>query len=387
MKYVRPLFAAVLLLTVVTSVSTAPGRAAVSGSSVEIAVVLPLTGFGAVVGKPEKDGFAALEQYVNASGGIQNHPLHFTFYDDQSVPQVSVQLFNQIAARGTQVVFGGAFSANCKASAPLAEQKGPLLYCLSPAVVPTRDSFVFSSYYYLVDLCEKALAYFHKRGWNRVAFLLSTDATGQELENHLEELLARPSVKGVEAVAREHFDPNAVSVAAQIAKIRTTNPQAIVIWTAAGTATTFHALADAGVDLPVASAPAFSYAAMAQFAGFLPKELYFAMGRWAQYPDISPGPIKDQLVKYFAALKAAGVISDGGEALVWDPGRIVVEALRKYGPDAKAAQIKAYIEQLHGFAGINGVYDFRTGDQRGLNISESVMTVWSPQKNTWVLVP
>jgi len=378
-------FLTTALLGTSLALSAAPARSAVSGPAVEIPVILPLTGYGSVVGGPEKDGFQALAQYVNSTGGIQNRPLHFSYFDDQSNPQVGVQLFNQINAGGPQVVFGGAFSANCKAIAPLAEQKGPVLYCLSPAIQPTRGSFVFSSYYYPVDLCEKSISYFHKRGWNRIAFLISTDSSGQEIDSHLDAILNTPSVKGVEAVAHEHFDPNSVSVAAQVAKIRAANPQAIVIWTAAGTATAFRGLAAAGLDIPVAINPAFSYAAMRQYTGILPKELYFAMGRWAQYPDIPAGPIKNQLVTYFAALKAAGVVSDGGEALVWDPGRIVVDALRKFGPDAKAAQIHDYIEQVRGFAGINGFYDFRTGDQRGLNIDESVMTVWSPSKGTWVL--
>lgn len=383
---IRALLTVALLGTSLIVLPAAPARSAPTGPPVEIPVMVPLTGFGAVTGGPEKNGFEAFAKYVNASGGIQNRPLHFTYYDDQTSPQVAVQLFNQIVAKGAQVVFGGAYSAMCKAIAPLAEQKGPVFYCLTPALHPTRGGYVFSSYYYPLDICEKAIAYFHKRGWNRVAFLVSTDASGQEVDSQLDAMLNRPDVKGVQAVAHEHFDPTDVSVAAQVAKMKAAQPQAVVVWTASGTATAFHALVDEGVDVPVAISPALmAYSAMTQYAAILPKQLYFGAGKWAQYPNIAAGPIKDALVKYFDAFGAIGVRPDAGAALVWDPGLIIVDALKKVGPDAKAAQILASIEQLHGFAGTNGFYDFRSGDQRGLNFDEMIMTVWSPSKGTWVL--
>jgi branched-chain amino acid transport system substrate-binding protein len=383
---IRAFLTVALLGTSLYALPAAPARSAPTGPPVEIPVMVPLTGFGAVTGVPEKDGFEAFAKYVNASGGIQNRPLHFTYYDDQTNPTVAVQLFNQIVAKGAQVVFGGSYSAMCKAIAPLAEQKGPIFYCLTPALRPTHGGYVFSSYYYPLDLLERALAYFHKRGWNRVGFLVSTDASGQEVDTQLDAMLNRPDMKGVQAVAHEHFDANDVSVAAQVAKIKAAQPQAVVIWTASGTATAFHALVDAGLDVPVAISPALmAYSAMTQYATILPKQLYFGAGKWAQYPNIGNGPIKDALVKYFDAFSAMGVRPDGGEALVWDPGLVVVDALRKAGPDASAAQLHAYIEQMHGFAGTNGFYDFRNGDQRGLNLDQVIMTVWSPAKGTWVL--
>lgn len=74
-----------------------------------------------------------------------------------------------------------------------------------------------------------------------------------------------------------------------------------------------------------------------------------------------PGPILEASKQFNAALKAQGVTPDNGYVFAWDPAMLLVDALRHVGTDASATQIRDYLEQLHGFVGINGVYDFRDG--------------------------
>jgi len=64
---------------------------------------------------------------------------------------------------------------------------------------------------------------------------------------------------------------------------------------------------------------------------------------------------------YVEAFKATGVHADVAQAISWDPAYIVTAAFKKLGVAATATDIKNYILQLHGFAGANGVYDFRDG--------------------------
>ena len=59
------------------------------------------------------------------------------------------------------------------------------------------------------------------------------------------------------------------------------------------------------------------------------------------------------------------------------PPNIVVSAFKQLGPDATAAQIRDYITTLHGFGGVNGSYDFRSGDQHGLGTDSVVVVKWS----------
>lgn len=66
---------------------------------------------------------------------------------------------------------------------------------------------------------------------------------------------------------------------------------------------------------------------------------------------------------------------------------LVTDALRKLGTDATAMQLRDYFEQLQGVAGIYGVYDFvKKEPQRGLDVSDAIITLWSPQAQTWLAV-
>ena len=63
---------------------------------------------------------------------------------------------------------------------------------------------------------------------------------------------------------------------------------------------------------------------------------------------------------------------------------LFVEALRKLGPDASADQIHDYLIHLHGWVGVNGVYDFGDGSQRGIGENAQEMAQWNAAKHTWV---
>ncbi len=65
---------------------------------------------------------------------------------------------------------------------------------------------------------------------------------------------------------------------------------------------------------------------------------------------------------------------------------IVVHALRTLGPRATAPQVRGFLEQLTDFAGVNGIYDFVKVPQRGLDVSDAVVTRWSTQAKTWQVV-
>jgi branched-chain amino acid transport system substrate-binding protein len=65
---------------------------------------------------------------------------------------------------------------------------------------------------------------------------------------------------------------------------------------------------------------------------------------------------------------------------------ILVSALRKLGPAASAAQIRDYILHLHGWVGVDGVYDFSSGNQRGVADNAAAIARWDTKKNTWVRV-
>ena len=355
----------------------------------DINVILPLTGGASFLGKEEQKALQLAEPMINKAGGIRGQPVHFIVYDDQSNPQTGVQLANKAIAAKPAVVLGSSLVGICNAMAPLM-QDGPAMYCFSPGIHPPAGSYVFTSSVSTLDLTDAIIRYFRLKGWTKLAFMTSADATGQDAEHGLDEAVARPENKDITVVDRAHFNITDVSVAAQMEHIRAAGPQALIAWTT-GTpiATVFKGAIQAGLDIPIATTSGnMTYAQMAQYAAFLPKQLYLPSSQWVRHEGVmtlDPAVEAAQKV-FFDTYNAANAKPDLGATLAWDPTMILIDALQHLGANATAQQVRDYIGGLKGFAGINGVYDFPKIPQRGIDVQAAVITLWNPTAQTWQLV-
>jgi branched-chain amino acid transport system substrate-binding protein len=362
---------------------------AMAAEDYEINVVLPLTGGGSFLGKAEQQGLQLAETFVNRDGGIQGRKVKFVFHDDQSRPQTAVQLASQIVASHPAVVIGSAIVAMCNAMAPLMKN-GPVMYCLSPGIHPEKGDYVFTSNVSTLDLASSLVTFYRLKGWTKIALITSTDASGQDAERGIKEVLSRPGNKGMTLVANEHFTPTDVSVSAQIEEIRAAQPQALIAWSTGGPiGTVFKGIIQAGLDIPVGTTNGnMTLAQMTQYADFLPKQLFIPSSEWPKHDAslaLDPAVEKAQ-AGFFAAYDAAKITPDVAAGLAWDPALLVVDALRKLGPEATAVQVRDYLAKLKGFAGINGVYDFPKIPQRGLDEKDAVVTLWNPAQKAWEVV-
>jgi branched-chain amino acid transport system substrate-binding protein len=281
---------------------------------------------------------------------------------------------------------GSSISASCVAIYAIVKDNGPLQYCFSPALHPTPQSYGFSGGPSTVNMSLAVLRYFRDRGWKKIALISTTDASGQDGENVITANLKTPEMKDMQLVDDEHFAVSDVTVAAQIARIKATNPDAIFTWTTGPpTATVLRGLHDAGVDLPTEVNTANIVASqISQYSSFLPTQVYFPGFRFIVRDLPGPAAVKATQQQFYDAYAAAGAHPEVSASFAWDPARVLIDALRHVGPQPTAAKIKAYIEQLHDFPGINGMMDFRDGDQRGLSVSAVVVLRWDPAKATFV---
>lgn len=376
--------AALALAGVLALVLSAAGAPAV-GAPYVINTILPMTGSGAFLGQPDAQALQALERVVNAKGGIKGHPVHFAIQDDQTNPQVGVQLATQIMAKHVPVILGPQLVAVCRAVGALVKE-GPVDYCLSPGIHPDAGSYVFTGNVSTHDLAQAILTYFRAQGWTRIAVISSTDASGQDGEASV--VSVAESLQNVQIADREHFAPSDVSVSAQIARISAVKPQAIVAWsTGTPIGTVFKGITESGLNIPVATTNGnMTFAQMDQYASFLPRELYIATGTWAAYSALKPGRVKTVLTGFFDALQASHIKADEPPSLAWDPPMIIIDALNHLGTEATAAQIREYIANLRGWPGITGIYDFKTYPQRGLGPQDAYTTRWDASKHNWVPV-
>jgi len=354
----------------------------------DINVVLPLTGSAAFVGQGQKDALAAFEIQTNKTGGIGGATLHFVFQDDQTSPQVAVQLTTQILGGTPAVIMGSSLVGECLAMAALM-RNGPVHYCMSPAIHPKPGGYVFSAASSSIDQIAAVVRYYRMKGLTKLATLMTTDASGQDGDRAVDKILGYPENKGViTKVVAEHFNPSDVSVAAQIARIKESGAQAIVAWTTgAPAATVFRGMIQAGLDLPVAPTSGNqTFAAMTQWQSFLPTHLILASALYPPHAGVlqlDPRVEKAQHEMY-AVLKDRGLKADNQAATSWDAGLIIVSGLRKLGANATAKQLRDYIANLTDFPGVDGIYDFKKYPERGLGPDSSTVTTYDAKTKDWV---
>lgn len=375
---------AFILALATTTLSWSPSRGA-DLSPYEMHAVLSLTGPGTFIGTAEQSALKALEGAVNRQGGIHGQPIRFSFYDDQTNPVVAVQLTNAIIEKKAPVIFGSSLAASCRAMAPLTKT-GPVLYCFSAAVRPDKDSYLYSIIMTGYDSVAAMMRYFRARGWHRVALITTTDASGQASEQDFIDVFHAPEFSDMSLVANEHLAPADLSAAAQISHISAASPDAVAIW-APGTpfATVLRSMKDAGLNLPTASTQAnMSNAQMRQYDSMLPSELYFQTEPFMGHVAATPQAQKAQKF-FFDAVQQSNLVPDALMSGSWDPAMIVIDALRRLGTNTTASQLRDYIDGLHDYGGICGIYDFRGSNHRGLTQKDAIVMRWDRAKSDWAI--
>jgi branched-chain amino acid transport system substrate-binding protein len=354
----------------------------------DLNVILEQTGFFAFFGSKQTEALHAIENLVNSTGGIQGRPLHFVIHDDTTNPQVAVQIANRLIAEKVPVILGPGLTATCGAVYPLVQQNGPLVFCYSPGLQPPLKGFAFRAGPAIDDAMPMVTRYFYRRGMKDIGYMSTTDASGQSWDQSLEVTLNRLEFKDVRVVAREHWAIADISTAAQVARIKAAHPQ-VVYALSSGTAfgTALRAIHDAGIDVPVFTTGAnMNIPQLKSYAAFMPKELYF-YGTEGLVVDSGAQPaVRAEQLAMAKAIKQAGLRLELPHQQTWDPTMIVIEALRKIGPNATAEQLHSYMENLRNRPGAAGYYNFYTGDQTGIHENGCALYRYSTAKEDWELV-
>lgn len=355
----------------------------------DIYVIDALTGPGAFVGHGVQTALGAGEAYINASGGIHGRPIHFVILDDQTSPVTSVQLLNQLIAKKIPAFLGPVGAAQCAADLPIVNGgSGPVSYCLSNAVHPPAESWMFSAQVDTTEFLAASLRYLQAKGLRKIALLTTTDQAGADGVLIAHEDLSRPEFANLQVVDDEHFALADLSVSAQVARIKASGAQVLDAWTTGPPfGTILRDVQQVNYDgIILTNGANLNTRLMDQYAAFMPQELLIT---GPPYMAVSgyPNAVARAKTTYRDQMRKVGVETpDLTQMLAWDPMLILVDALRHLPDDPTAEQVHAYIENLHGFAGVNGMYDFTRNSQRGLSPDTSVVVRWDKAAGQFVTI-
>ena len=353
----------------------------------KIGAVFSITGVGSFLGDPEKKTVEMIVEQINGQGGIDGHPLEVIVLDDESdATKCNLVVKRLIKKDEVPVIIGPSRSGESLAVAGIAEESQvPLISCASSykIVTPVENrKWVFKVAGSDSHVVEKMFDYMKAHGIRKIAIM--TDSTGFGASAR-EEFLRLAPREGMTIVADERFGPQDTDLSAQMTKIRSTQPQAIVNWSIGPTQIlAIKSWRDLGMDsIPLYQSHGFGNLKNLELAGKAAEGVLLPLAR-VNVGDLLPDnqPQKKVIMEYTKAYEARfkePVSSFGGHA--WDAMNLAVSALRAVGPDP--AKIRDHIEKTKGFVGMHGIFNMSPQDHNGLSKDDLEMVVVKDGK--WAL--
>ena len=128
------------------ALSTAPDAANLSGRSVKVGALVPITGKGAEWGYTARESIKIAQDEINAAGGIGGVPLKVIFWDTQSKESEGIKGFKKLVTRDNVLaVFGPCFSSIYEILAPQLDRYNVSMisYCSSKPGLSEMSKWAF----------------------------------------------------------------------------------------------------------------------------------------------------------------------------------------------------------------------------------------------------
>ena len=333
-----------------------------AGAPIKIGAVLSITGPGAGLGQPERNGILLAEKIVNEAGGINGRPLKIIVEDDGSKADVAkTKAEHLVFEEAVLAMIGPSLTASTGAVAAVTNAEG-LAEITFTGLGPKIETTYRSLYHVLPpqELNARAMLEYATKGLKlKKIAVLHDSGYGQVVMNQLNSLKGE---YGVDFANVEKFDVGATDVSAQAAKIRAAEPE--VVFVIATSPVPFRNARQVKIAQPIVSA-----------IGSASYDYVRGMGEFADdivFPEfmVAEDPKPDQLefVKLFE--KTYGALPKNFESAGWDAVNILAKAIAKAGPDSSRQEVAKAVRGPH--AGVLARYDFAADDMTGIDLSSYV---------------
>jgi branched-chain amino acid transport system substrate-binding protein len=316
-----------------------------------------------------------LVEAVNANGGINGDKIELIIKDSGANPEKAISFSKQLIEEEKVVaIIGPSTSGESMKIKKIAEQgKTPLLSCgAAEVIVNPVASYVFKTPQKDSFAVKKIYAEMQKLGIKKIAVVAGNTGFGKAGKAQLTKIAPE---FGIEVLAAETYDKKATDLTALVAKLMANKDiQAVVNWSIVpAQAIIAKNMRQAGWKVPLFQSHGFGNIKYVQAAGAAAEGIIFPAGRLLvadSLPDSDPQ--KKLLLKYkhdYESRFKEEASTFGGHG--YDALAILIEGMKKGGADR--AKVRDAIENLKGFAGIGGVFNFSPEDHNGLDIDSFVM--------------
>ena len=358
----RALIWSACVTAIATLLAGPPSVSAQQGEPIKIGAVVSLTGPGAGLGQPERNGMLLAEKVINEKGGIKGRPIKVLIEDDGSKPDNAKSKAERlIFDEKVSVLLGPSLTASTGAVSAITNAEGmaelactglgpkieltykTLYHLLPPQLLNARAMLEYTT----KVLKAKRLGVLHDTGYGQVVMNSLNGLTGEY---------------GVEFVSVEKFEVGATDTSAQAAKVRAADPE--VLFIIATSPVPFRNAREVRITQPIVSA-----------IGSSSYDYVRGMGEYADdivFPEFvvgeDPAPHQTDFVKRYQ--QEYNALPKNYEAAGWDGVHIAAKAIETAGPNATRAEIAKAMRGS--YSGTLANYNFAADDMTGIELSSYV---------------
>jgi len=362
------------LAAAVLGLTAAAPAAAAEKEPLKVGALLAVTGPASFLGAPEARTLELLVEELNAKGGVDGRRIQLVLKDTGGSPEKAVSFAKQlIEEEQVFAIIGPATSGETMQVKPIAEEGRTILISCAAAevIVNPVAPHVFNVAPKDRYAAEMIFRQMKKLGIRKIGLLSSNTGFGKAGKEQVEKGAA---AAGVELAANEVYDKGATDLTAEVTKLKAAGVQAILNWSIEpAQAIVIKNARQIGMTVPIFQSHGFANIQYARTAGAAAEGVMFPASRIV-VADALPAkhPQKPVVTAYKAAYEARykeDVSTFGGHA--WDSLQILVRAVKEAGLDRE--KVRAAIENMKGYVGTAGVFNYSPADHNGLTIDAFAM--------------
>lgn len=354
---------------------------------IKIGAFLSVTGPAAFLGDPEQKTLELYVEKINAGGGVLGRRIKLISYDSAgSAEKARTFVKRLIDEDKVDAIVGGSTTGETMAVIPLVEQAEVPFISLAGAVVIVEPvkKWVFKTPATDRMACEKIFQDMNARKISKIGLISGSGAFDKSMRA---QCMAVAPKYGIEIVGDETYGAQDTDMTAQLTKLRqNTQVQAVLnCGFGAGPAIVTKNFRQIGMSVPLYQSHGVASKEFIKLAGDAANGVRLPAAALLVANTLPANdPQKHVVLSYtheYEARYHQDVSTFGGHA--YDGLMLITQAMKNAGTTNKA-KVRDALEQIHGFWGIDGEFNFSPTDHMGLSLGAFRML--EIQNGNWTLV-
>lgn len=352
----------------------------------KIGAIVSLTGTYAGLGQPEKNVIEMEVKRINDAGGVNGRKVEVIIEDDATDEAKAVAAATKLIEQdGVVALIGATGTGQTMAVRGDVQRAGIPQVSMAGGTVITNpvDPLVFATPWSNMIVVPFTFDYIKSQGISKVGLIYDSGGFGKDGQAVISQMAP---AAGVKVVSEQSFNPGDTDMSAQLTKIKNSDAEAIVFWTAGAEAAIIAKNAkDLGIDLPLFGSHGIARREFIEGAGDAAEGVRFAAGKVLIPEAYGEGTeaytVATEFIDRYTEAYGEAPSTFAGHA--YDALYLIVEAARRIEGEITPEALRDEIEKTSGWVGIGGTFTFSPQDHNGMTVDD--LTMYEISGGDWKL--